>query len=213
MSRTQGGAPVGADADQPDQPERAARGKGRARRTARRAASGGAPPPDPEAQDPEPDAEDVARRIVLRQLTGSPKSRAQLEEALRKRNCPDDVASRVLDRMSEVGLVDDEAYAAMLVRSKQSSRGLARRALRQELRTKGVDDATADAVLADVPDADEEERARELVAKRLRSMHGLDATVQTRRLAGMLARKGYPPGLAMRVVREAVAEAPEHRRD
>ena len=90
------------------------------------------PPPDPEA-DPrtrgsEPDPHDWARQIVLRQLTATPRSRAQLEQALRRKDCPDDVAAAVLDRMEEVGLVDDVAYAGMLVRSQQAGRGLARRA-------------------------------------------------------------------------------------
>ena len=154
------------------------------------------PPPDPEA-DPrtrgsEPDPHDWARQIVLRQLTAAPRSRAQLEQALRRKECPDDVAAAVLDRMEEVGLVDDTAYAGMLVRSQQAGRGLARRALAQELRRKGVDDETAQAALDEVDPHDEEDRARELVAKKMRSMTGLDPVVQTRRLAGMLARKGYP---------------------
>ncbi|HSO63754.1 MAG TPA: regulatory protein RecX [Ornithinibacter sp.] len=175
------------------------------------------PPEDPEA-DPrhrgsEPDPHDWARQIVLRQLTAAPRSRAQLEQALRRKDCPDDVAAAVLDRMEEVGLVDDVAYAGMLVRSQQAGRGLARRALAQELRRKGVDDETAQAALDDVDPLDEEERARALVAKKMRSMTGLDPVVQTRRLAGMLARKGYPAELSMRIVREAVREAPEHQRD
>jgi regulatory protein len=175
------------------------------------------PPADPEA-DPrtrgaEPDPHDWARQIVLRQLTAAPRSRAQLEAVLRRKNCPAEVSVAVLDRMEEVGLVDDEAYAGMLVRSRQAGRGLARRALRQELRSKGVDEETARAALEDVDGHAEEERARELVAKRLRSLHGLEPHVQTRRLAGMLARKGYDADVAMRVVREAVREAPEHRRD
>ena len=175
------------------------------------------PPPDPEG-DPctrgsEPDPHDWARQIVLRQLTATPRSRAQLEQALRRKDCPDDVAAAVLDRMEEVGLVDDVAYAGMLVRSQQAGRGLARRALAHELRRKGVDDDTARAALDEVDPHDEEERARQLVAKKLRSMSGLDPVVQTRRLAGMLARKGYGADVAMRVVREAVREAPEHQRD
>ncbi len=174
-------------------------------------------PPDPEA-DPrtrgtEPDPHDWARQIVLRQLTAAPRSRSQLVQALRKKDCPDDVATAVLDRMEEVGLVDDGAYAGMLVRSQQAGRGLATRALRQELRKKGVDDDTAAAALAEVDPHAEEERARQLVAKKLRTMHGLEPVVQTRRLAGMLARKGYDAELTMRVVREAVREAPEHQRD
>ena len=128
---------------------------------------------------------------MLRQLTATPRSRAQLEQALRRKDCPDDVAAAVLDRMEEVGLVDDVAYAGMLVRSQQAGRGLARRALAHELRRKGVDDDTARAALDEVDPHDEEERARQLVAKKLRSMSGLDPVVQTRRLAGMLARKGY----------------------
>jgi regulatory protein len=150
---------------------------------------------------------------VLRQLAMSPKSRKQLRDKLRQRNCPDDVAEAVLDRMAELGLVDDEAYAGMLVRSQQAGRGLAKRALARELRTKGVDDETARATLEAIdPDA-ERDQAERLVAKRLKAMHGLEPLVQTRRLAGMLARKGYPADLAMTVIRAAIADAPEHQRD
>jgi regulatory protein len=168
---------------------------------------------DPRTRGVEPDPHDVARKIVLRQLTMAPKSRKQLRDKLRERNCPDDVAEAVLDRMADVGLVDDEAYAAMLVRSKQADRGLAARALTRELRTKGIDDETAKAALAEIDPAAERDRARQLVDKKLKTMHGLDATVQTRRLAGMLARKGYSSSLAFTVIREAIAGAPEHQRD
>jgi regulatory protein len=175
------------------------------------------PPSDPEA-DPrtrgsEPDPHDWARQIVLRQLTAAPRSRAQLEQALRRKDCPHDVAAVVLDRMEEVVLVDDSAYAGMLVRSQQAGRGLARRALAQELRRKGVDDETAQEALDAVDPQAEEDRARALVTKKMRSLSGLDPVVQTRRLAGMLARKGYPSEMSMRLVREAVREAPEHQRD
>ena len=173
----------------------------------------GDPEADPTTRDGEPDAYDVARQIVLRQLALSPKSRQQLRDKLRTRNCPDDVAEAVLDRMTDVGLVDDEAYAGMLVRSQQAGRGLAKRALARELHTKGVDDETARATLESIdPDA-EREQAERLVAKRLKAMHGLEPVVQTRRLAGMLARKGYPADLAMAVIRAAIADAPEHQRD
>ncbi|WP_457255728.1 regulatory protein RecX [Pedococcus sp. P5_B7] len=175
------------------------------------------PPGDPEddlqTRDGEPDAYDVARQIVLRQLALSPKSRQQLRDKLRTRNCPDDVAEAVLDRMTDVGLVDDEAYAGMLVRSQQAGRGLAKRALARELRTKGVDDETARATLEQIEPEAERDRAAQLVAKKLRSMHGLEPLVQKRRLAGMLARKGYPADLAMAVIREAINSAPEHQRD
>src|SRR5674476_870138 len=115
----------------------------------------GAPTPDPQLQDREPDPHDVARQIVLRQLAMAPRSRAQLEQKLAQRECPADVAAAVLDRMSEVGLVDDEAYALMLVRSQQAGRGLAKGALARELRTNGIDDELAQQALSSISEADE----------------------------------------------------------
>lgn len=171
------------------------------------------PPDDPEAVAPEADADAVAKAIVLRQLSMAPRSRAQLEKKLRQRGCDDEVAARVLDRMTEVGLVDDEAYAQLLVRSRQSGKGLARRALAHELRKQGIDQEVADEALGQVGAGDERVKAEQLVAKKLRTMRGLAPDVQARRLAGMLARKGYPGELAWPVIRDAIDGLPEHQRD
>ena len=171
------------------------------------------PPEDPEVAVSEADAESVARAIVLRQLSMAPRSRAQLEKKLRQRGCDDDVAATVLDRLTEVGLIDDEAYAQMLVRAKQSDKGLARRALAHELRKQGIDQEIADEALGQVGAGDERLRAEQLVAKKLRSMRGLAPDVQTRRLAGLLARKGYSGEVAWPIIRDAVDRLPEHRRD
>ena len=142
---------------------------------------------------------------MLRRLTAAPRSRAQLAADLSARDVPDDVTERVLDRFTEVGLVDDAAFAEMWVRSRHAGRGLSRSALGQELRDKGVDDETARNALADI-DADAEVAAASaLVAKRLSATRGLAVEVRLRRLTGMLARKGYPGGMAMRVVRDALA--------
>ena len=171
------------------------------------------PPDDPKAVAADADPEAVARAIVLRQLSLAPRSRAQLEKKLRQRGCDDDVARRVLDRMAQVGLVDDEAYAEMFVRSKQGGRGLARKALAHELRQQGIDDDVADGVLSQVGANEERLRAEQLVAKRLRTLTGLAPEVQARRLAGMLARKGYSGEIAWPVIRDAIDDLPEHRRD
>lgn len=171
------------------------------------------PPEDPQAVIPDADAEAVARSIVLRQLSLAPRSRAQLEKKLRQRGCPDDVASRVLDRMTEVGLVDDEAYAELLVRSKQHSKGLSRTALAHELRKQGIDQQIADEALDGIDREDERATAEHLVTKKLRTMHGLEPDVQARRLAGLLARRGYSGEIAWPVIRDAVNDLREHQRD
>jgi len=171
------------------------------------------PVPDVQTQGGEPDPREVARHIVLRQLAIAPRSRAQLGQTLAQRGCPAEVAESVLDRMTEVGLVDDEAFASMLVRSQQARRGLSRRGLARELRTKGIVGDVADEALAAISEEDEREGARTLVSKKLRAMHGLGIEVQTRRLAGMLARKGYSSSVSYAVIREALTVAPEHQPD
>lgn len=155
----------------------------------------------------------VAKKIVLSQLSTAPRTRHQLAQTLRRRGCADDVADAVLDRMTEVGLVDDEAFARMYVRSRQETKGLAPRALMHELREKGVDPVMIEAAVSDVDPEAEREAARALVAKRLPSLHGLERQVQVRRLAGMLARKGYDATLAYQVIKDGIDNAPEHWRD
>ncbi|CAL9580239.1 Regulatory protein RecX [Streptomyces sp. enrichment culture] len=150
-----------------------------------------------------------ARAICLRLLTGTPRTRRQLADALRKREVPEEAAEEVLARFEDVGLIDDSAFAAAWVESRHHSRGLARRALARELRTKGVDSTVIDQAMDQLDADQEEETARALVARKLRATRGLERDKRLRRLAGMLARKGYPEGLALRVVRQALEEEGE----
>src|SRR5580693_6603229 len=150
------------------------------------------------------DPEERARQICLQQLTLAPKTRAQLRDVLVKRGIPDDVADSVLGRFTEVGLIDDAAFARAWVESRHYSKGLAGRALGAELRRRGVsDEEIREAVATLDPDA-EAETARRLVEQKLAATRGQPPQTRTRRLAGMLARKGYPAGLAFRVIREAL---------
>lgn len=166
-------------------------------------------PHDPQQDLPEADAESFARQILLQRLTDQPRSRAELAESLAKKNVPADVAQSLLDRFEEVGLIDDAAFARMWVESRQRSKGLGRSALARELRKKGIDDELAGEALELVDTDTEVQAAHRLVQKKLRSMQGLDNTVKTRRLTGMLARKGYSPSVAFAVVREELGSEPE----
>lgn len=171
---------------------------------------GGAPSSSRAEQEAPPgDPVERARAICLRLLTGTPRTRKQLADALRKRQIPDDAAEEVLSRFEEVGLINDGAFADAWVESRHHGRGLARRALARELRTKGVDSTLINEAVSQLDSEQEEETARELVARKLRSTRGLDRDKRLRRLAGMLARKGYPEGMALRVVRQALEEEGE----
>ncbi|TDD68763.1 regulatory protein RecX [Jiangella aurantiaca] len=164
------------------------------------------PESDDHGREPDPDAdpESVARRVALNRLSVAPQTRAQLDAAMARKGVPEEVRDSVLDRFADVGLVDDPAYARAWVESRHTGRGLARRALGYELRKRGVEPKVADEAVETVDPEQEEATARALVAARLPSTRRLDPVARTRRLAGMLARKGYPPGLAFRVVREAL---------
>ncbi|NEB80200.1 recombination regulator RecX [Streptomyces sp. SID14478] len=173
-------------------------------------------PPDSsraERGEPSGDPAERARNICLRLLTGTPRTRKQLADALRKREIPDEVAQEVLSRFEEVGLINDSAFADAWVESRHHGRGLARRALARELRTKGVDSTVIDEAVGQLDAEREEETARELVARKLRSTRGLDRDKRLRRLAGMLARKGYSEGMALRLVRQALEEEGEETED
>lgn len=143
---------------------------------------------------------------MLNQLSVSARTRAQLRDKLAARQVPDDVAEAVLDRMEEVHLVDDAAFSAEWVRSRHAGRGLARRALTVELRRKGVDDDLVRAAVDELDPETERSTAERLVVRKLRTTRGMDRDARIRRLAGMLARKGYPAGVAFDVVRQALAD-------
>ena len=161
-------------------------------------------PPDDPPGDPPGDPESVARTLCLRALTGAPRTRQQLAQMLARKGVPEHAAEAVLDRFVEVGLIDDAAFARAWVDSRQAGRGLARRALQAELKAKGVDAEVAAQAVETVDADDERAAARGLVERRARSMQRLDRVTATRRLVGMLARKGYSSGLAAAVVREVL---------
>jgi regulatory protein len=164
-------------------------------------------PPGPVQRGLEADPEAAARKILLDQLSASARSRKELADKLKAKCVPDDVASPLLERFEEVGLIDDKAFARAWIASRQPGKGLARQALAQELRRKGIDDELARQALDEIDPVDEEQAARNLVRRKLRSMEKLDGTTRTRRLAGMLARKGYSSDLAFSVIKDELSQA------
>lgn len=156
---------------------------------------------DPEV-DADADAESVARTIALRRLTAAARTRHELDQALQSKHVPEQVAASVLDRLEQVGLIDDQAFARSWVESRQQRRHLSRSALRRELRSKGVERDHVDAALAEVDTDDELASARALARKKAAASHGLDAAVRNRRIAGVLARRGFGSGIIATVLAE-----------
>jgi len=164
-------------------------------------------PPDPETEtEIDADPESVARTICLRLLTARSRTRTELADALKARNVPDEAAEIVLSRFTEVGLIDDAAFASTFAASRHAERGFSAREISRQLRDKGVDDSLVRDAVSSIDRSSEQAAATRLAAKKVPSMRGLDAATQTRRLVAMLARKGYGPGVAHAAVRQVLAE-------
>ena len=158
------------------------------------------------AYDPDADAQSVARAIALRRLTTRAYTRHELDQALQAKNVAPDVTEAVLDRLQEVGLINDASFALDWVTSRQQRRHLSRRVLSRELQAKGVDRSDIDRALDDVGFDAELTAARDLVERRRTAMSALPREVQYRRLAGLLGRRGFDTGIITRVLADVLGE-------
>ncbi|MBM3691416.1 MAG: regulatory protein RecX [Actinobacteria bacterium] len=155
-------------------------------------------------QLPETDPIGVARAIVFRKLAVSAKTRAELAEILKSRNIPTDIASAVLDRFSEVGLIDDQLFANNYAKSRHQHRGFAARAIKYQLANKGVSQQEIDSALSDITPEVELQRAIKLAEKKLESIRNLDSTKQLNRVVDFLARKGYGGAIAYQAAKQVI---------
>ncbi|MFD6860711.1 recombination regulator RecX [Rhodococcus sp. NPDC060090] len=154
-----------------------------------------------------------AKDVCLRLLTDRARSRAELATKLEQKGFTAEIAERTLDRLTEVGLIDDADFAQQWARSRHLYSGKGKRAIALELRRKGIDQQDAADALDTIDSASERERAVELVRKKLRTQTPLptegdrreiaaERDKVVRRLVGMLARRGYAQGMAFEVVRD-----------
>lgn len=158
----------------------------------------------------EPDAQEraaqleVARKIALDQLATRARSEQELRQVMKRRNVPADVADEIIERFTEVGLIDDAAFAEALTASRSGFALRGRARIKQELQAKGIDREVAEEALAQLDPADELEAARTLAQRRARSMSRLEPHVARRRLAGVLARRGFSAGIVSTVLSEVL---------
>ena len=150
-----------------------------------------------------------AKTIVYNQLAYSAKTRGQLRKKLQSEGFEAELIEPLLDKFEAAKLIDDAEYAETFVRQKSRTKKLSRAALRRELAERGVRGEEAENALAQRTDEQEREDAAELVRKKLRP--GMDFSDRaekdkvTRRLLGMLARRGYSSSVSMSVIREELA--------
>ncbi|HSO68191.1 MAG TPA: regulatory protein RecX [Arachnia sp.] len=152
---------------------------------------------------------EVARKIALDQLAVRQRSEQELRTAMARRGVPEDVADEILERFSDVGLVDDASFAASLTASRSGFGLRGKMRIRQELQTKGIERHVADEALAGLSRDDERRAALTLARRKMRSMAALEPAVARRRLYGALARRGFDGGVVASVVDEVMGESEE----
>lgn len=150
-----------------------------------------------------------AKTIVYNQLAYSAKTRGQLRKKLQAEGFESELIESLLDKFEAAKLIDDAEYAQTFVAQKSRTKKLSRAALRRELAERGVRGEEAENALAQRTDEQEREDAAELVRKKLRPGMDLSDRAEkdkvTRRLLGMLARRGYSSSVSMSVIREELA--------
>lgn len=155
-----------------------------------------------------PEQINLAREAALRLLSVRERSAAELRMRLTQKGFSPEPIDEVLTRLRETGLQDDRRFAESYASNAGEMRGYSARRIQNDLRGKGVGPELAAAVAAVRPE-DEEERAREVAMRKARTMGVLPREVMARRLMGLLARRGYAPGICHRVVSEILSLDPE----
>lgn len=149
-------------------------------------------------------SEDAAHAAALWLLESRARTRLELQQRLGRRGFEAGAIARALDRLSAVGLVDDEAFARDLA-SSRAGQGVDASRIVVELRDRGIDPELAARIAGEsAPERDRADRCRELAEARLSKLRGLDPQVQFRRLAAYLTRRGYPGDIVENVVSELV---------
>jgi len=151
-----------------------------------------------------------AQKAALRLLEYRPRSREELRRRLRQKNFPATATQRVLDRLEELGLVDDANFAQQLVQSLTRRQNLGKRAILDKLRRAGVSHDVADATMArELADYDEVSRAQQATEKYLSRLAGLPPEKQRRRLQAYLHRRGFPYSVIDQVRRSVLSDCEE----
>ncbi|MDU3550272.1 MAG: regulatory protein RecX [Actinomyces sp.] len=148
---------------------------------------------------------EAAREVALRQLDVRARSRSELETAITSRGFSSEVADSVIERLTQLGLVDDLAFARTFSRGRFEAGGKTGSALRVDLHRKGISPEIIDTVLSEIGVDEQFERALNLAQKKMRSMPNCDDQVARRRIFSMLGRKGYSPQVCIRVL-DAIVE-------
>jgi len=165
--------------------------------------------PIPEQVSEEIDQNQIAKQVLLRRLSNAPRTRKELAQDLKNKKIEADIAQLALDRFEELGLINDQTYSENFVSTTHERRKLGKKALKQQLKSKGVSEEIANQAISQISEDDEFNAALALALKKIRSIQKDDPQTQIRKIVGLLARKGYSSSLSFQVAKEVINEFPD----
>lgn len=148
--------------------------------------------------------EQQAHAAALHFLSYRPRAQQEVVRYLQKRNLDAESIETVVERLVQSGLLDDRQFAQFWIDNRQTFKPRGTRALRTEMRQKGLESEVIEEVLDELPD--EEGIAYAASAARLRSMRNLDDRAFFQRMVGFLQRRGFPYSVAANVTRRRLVE-------
>lgn len=149
----------------------------------------------------QPDDVEAAMKRAMRLLSVRARSCYEIKDRLLKAGFSQPTIRAVELRLLDVGLLDDAAFAAQVVRRGVEA-GKSSRLTRRDLQKYGIGSATVDESLSEVEDAGvDEERAVQLAERKAASCRNLPPEKVAGRVVRHLCSKGYEPQLAWEVTR------------
>jgi regulatory protein len=154
--------------------------------------------------------EEEIRQSLLKMLTRGSKASGQLRTALIAKDYPAELVDQLIDRFTEVGLINDFQIANDWVQSQQGRKAIAKSVLARTLREKGFPKDAIDEALAEIDDDSELDAAKKVAEARIRQLLKLEPAIRSRRLGGFLSRKGYSSSVVWAAVKHAEASIQEY---
>ncbi len=144
----------------------------------------------------------TAYQVAVTLLAARSRSRSEVEEKLREKGFPFSEVAGVVSRLTDQGYLDDERFARGWAASRVARQAIGAYRLHHELVARGVDAGVVARTIADVyATRDERDVAYSAAQKKWRTLRGLSREVKRRRLAGHLARRGFPADVIASVLR------------
>jgi regulatory protein len=139
---------------------------------------------------------------ALNYLSFRPRSQREVRDYLKRKNTSPEVIDAAMMRLQRLDLINDRNFASFWLETREQFSPKGARALKNELRVKGVEREIVDEVIDEEQDEERAQRAAEKKAYSLLRQPGIDYATFQRRLGSFLQRRGFGYDVTSRTVKQ-----------